>query len=169
MPHPLVNQLRFTRSEWVRGLDGITADEAGRHFEPINSIGWMVGHLAWHEQMYWLQRAQGKTLVAEVMQCANGAERCDPPLDEMWAAWRAITQESDAYLDTLTPELLQTHFMVDGKPHRESIGTNLHRITYHYWFHLGEAQAIRQLLGHVDLPQFVGSISRVPYTPEPGA
>ena len=26
MPHPLVTQLRFTRSEWVRGLKAVTAE-----------------------------------------------------------------------------------------------------------------------------------------------
>jgi hypothetical protein len=37
---------------------------------------------------------------------------------------------------------------------------------YHYWFHLGEAHAIRQMLGHPDLPQFVGDMSRAVYRPE---
>jgi hypothetical protein len=32
----------------------------------------------------------------------------------------------------------------------------------------GEAHAIRQLLGHPDLPQLVGVISRAPYRPERG-
>jgi len=37
----------------------------------------------------------------------------------------------------------------------------------HYWYHLGESQAIRQLLGHTDLPQFVGDIrGGGPYRPE---
>ena len=31
------------------------------------------------------------------------------------------------------------------------------RVTYHYWYHTGEAAAVRQLLGHVDLPEFVGT------------
>lgn len=46
MTHPLVAQLRFTRSEWLRGLQDVTAEEAVRRFEPINSISWMIGHLA---------------------------------------------------------------------------------------------------------------------------
>ena len=51
MVHPLVEQLRFTRSEWLRGLKDVTAEEAARRFEPINPIAWMVGHLAWQEQV----------------------------------------------------------------------------------------------------------------------
>ena len=37
---------------------------------------------------------------------------------------------------------------------------------YHYWFHIGEAHAIRQILGHGELPQFVGDMSQALYRPE---
>jgi hypothetical protein len=43
MTHPLVEQLRFARSEWRRGLRGVPEAEGFRRFEPINSI---VGHMA---------------------------------------------------------------------------------------------------------------------------
>ena len=42
----------------------------------------------------------------------------------------------------------------------------LHHRRILYWFHLGEAHAIRQMLGHRDLPQFVGDMSGVGYRPE---
>lgn len=41
MPHPLVDQLRFTRSEWVRAFEGVTPTEAERRFGPVNSIAWL--------------------------------------------------------------------------------------------------------------------------------
>lgn len=38
---------------------------------------------------------------------------------------------------------------------------------YHYWFHTGEITAIRQILGHVDVPEFVGDIDGLaPYRAE---
>ena len=38
---------------------------------------------------------------------------------------------------------------------------------YHYWYHNGENQAIRQQLGHKKLPVFVGNLDdRAPYRPE---
>ena len=62
---------------------------------------------------------------------------------------------------------MTTFMMVNGKPHRESVGTLVRRMTYHYWYHLGESQAIRQMLGHTDLPGFVGAIgAEAPYIPE---
>lgn len=44
--HPLVTQLRFARSEFVRGLDGIPEAEGVVRRAPMNALGWMVGHLA---------------------------------------------------------------------------------------------------------------------------
>lgn len=165
--HPLVTQLRFTRAEWVRGLQGVSAADATRRIGPINSIGWIVGHLAWQEQAYWLQRAQGKTLIPAVERCGNGQPASTPSVDEMWTAWRTITTAADAYLDALTAEALLTRW--EREPTSENVGTKLLRMIYHYWFHLGEAQAIRQALGHTGLPSFVGDIAQAPYRPESSA
>ena len=36
-----------------------------------------------------------------------------------------------------------------------------------YWFHIGEIQAIRQMLGQANLPEYVGDIeTEAPYRPE---
>lgn len=49
----------------------------------------------------------------------------------------------------------------------QTVGSVLRRITYHYWYHTGETQAIRQMLGHKDLPEYVGDIEiEAPYRPE---
>ena len=32
------------------------------------------------------------------------------------------------------------------------------RNIYHYWYHTGENMAIRQQLGHMQLPEYVGDI-----------
>ena len=59
MAHPRVDQLRFARSEWKRGLRGLSEEDAQRRLLPMNSISWMVGHLAWHERLVWAERGQG--------------------------------------------------------------------------------------------------------------
>jgi len=48
----------------------------------------------------------------------------------------------------------------------ESIGTLLMRNIFHYWYHTGEASAVRQMLGHAGVPEFVGDISTAAYRPE---
>jgi hypothetical protein len=170
MPHPLVAQLRFTRSEFKRAIYGVSNEEGERRFLPINALGWMVAHLAWHEQLCWLTRAQGQLLRPDLNELAGyGQPASTPPLDAMWAAWEQITAAADPYLDSLTTEILPTFWQVNGKPHRESIGSVLRRMTYHYWYHIGESQAVRQLLGHADVGNFVGAIhTEAPYTSEGG-
>jgi hypothetical protein len=166
-PHPLVTQLRFARSELVRCLGGLSDEDARHRLEPMNCISWIVGHLASQEHFYWVMAAQGQNLAPDLYkQAASGQPPSTPPLDEMWAVWRAVTSAADSYLDTLTAAELVTHLEWKERPVPESIGTMLLRNTYHYWFHIGEAHAIRQLLGHPDLPQFVGDMSQAGYRPE---
>ena len=85
----------------------------------------------------------------------------------MLSAWRQITQATDPYLDTLTTELLQGELLHKGRSIGQTIGSGLHRINYHYWYHIGEIQAIRQMLGHTNLAEYVGDIEKLaPYRPE---
>ncbi len=164
MAHPLVAQLRFTRSEFERGLAGLTDSDSRKRLVPMNCISWMIGHLAWQEQRYWLFRAQGTMPWPQVNEAyAYGAPASTPSLEEVWAAWRSITGAADPWLDALTTQSLQAP-LAEGF---SNVGTFLRRTTYHYWYHLGEAMAVRQSLGHVNLPDFVGDIdSLAPYQPE---
>jgi uncharacterized damage-inducible protein DinB len=165
--HPLVSQLRFTRSEFVRCLDGVSAEDAVRRLEPMNCISWIVGHLAAQEHYLWVETAQGRKLSPGLYQLVGyGQPASTPPLDEMWDVWHEITGAADEFLDTLNPEGLQRHLERGERVLEESVGTLLMRNIYHYWFHTGEAHAIRQMLGHGELPQFVGNMSKAAYRPE---
>jgi hypothetical protein len=167
MPHPLVLQLRFTRSEFKRALVDLSDAEARHRFMPMNCISWNIGHLAWQEQRYWLQRGQGQILLPHINELfAYGAPASRPPLDEIWDAWHTITKAADPWLDTLTTEKLQQPIIIDGQPSAYIFGSLLQRVLYHYWYHTGENMAIRQMLGHTNLPDFVGDIDvEAPYLP----
>jgi len=168
MPHPLVRQLRFTRSEFKRALEGVSDAEARRRLVPMNCISWNVGHLTWQEQRYFLFLAQGQMPRPDIQaQFAYGAPASTPALDEMWAAWHSITQAADLWLDAVTTENLQQNVVVDAQTTPFIFGSLLQRMIYHYWYHTGENLAIRQTLGHRDLPDFVGDIDgEAPYRPE---
>ncbi len=157
MAHTMVEQLRFTRSELLRCLDGMSEQEASVHHGQMNCISWTVGHLAAQENNYFVFLAQGKVVQPELRKtCGYGSPRSTPKLADMWAAWHEVTAQADVFLDTLTTAKLLEHFQWKGKPLDDSIGTMLYRAIYHYWYHLGEMHAMRQMLGHRDLQQFVG-------------
>ena len=168
MPHPLVLQLRFTRSEFKRALRGLTDVEARKRFLPMNCISWNIGHLAWQEQRYFLFYAQGEMPLPHIDTLfAYGAPGSKPALKEMWAAWDTVTQAADPWLDTLTSAALLQHVARNGKRSPYLFGSLLQRVIYHYWYHIGENMAIRQRLGHVRLPQFVGDLDgQAPYRPD---
>jgi hypothetical protein len=46
-----------------------------------------------------------------------GQPASTPPLEEMWAVWRAITAAADKFLGTLTTEQLPTYLEREGKPY----------------------------------------------------
>jgi len=167
MAHPRVEQLRFARLEWRRGLRALDAEDARRRLEPMNSISWMVGHLAWHERLIWLERAQGLHVEPSLDRFASGEPATTPDLAEMWAAWRRVVRLADPHLDMLSTSDLEHHLAHDARHDPPSAGSQLQRITYHYWSHIGEASAVRQIMGHADLAQFVGDIESVaPYRRE---
>lgn len=168
MAHPLVLQLRFTRSEFARAWKGVSEQDAQRHFESLNCMSWMIGHLAWQEQYYFLHYGQGQLLLPDINQeFANGAPASTPSLERVRSAWQAITNAADPWLEQLTTEQLQQHVTSQGKPIAYIYGNLVQRVIYHYWYHTGEIMAIRQLLRHERLPQFVGSLDKkASYQPE---
>lgn len=166
MPHPLIEQLRFTRSEFSRAVKGVNDEDGRKRFLPMNCLSWNVGHLAWQEQRYFLYYGQMQALLLPEIdkEFAYGAPASTPSLKAMLAAWQTITTASDPWLDTLTSDILSQNVMSNGKPLARTYGNLLQRVIYHYWYHTGENMAIRQLLGHERLGVFVGNIDgKAPY------
>jgi hypothetical protein len=181
MTHPLVTQLRFARSEFVRCLEGVSDEASRKRLLPMNSISWMVGHLAAQEQEYFVYFPKGKVPHPQLnVSHGFGQPAVTPPLADMWGVWNDITAGADSFLDTVTEDQLETHLEQDTSTVKdalfaygqvnedmlaqksvrsfENIGTRILRVTYHYFFHTGEAHAVRQMLGHPDLPFFVGGM-----------
>lgn len=166
MTLPLIDQLRFTRSEFYRALKNVSEKDGAERILPMNSISWNVGHLAWQEQKYFLGYGCGQILYPKIAEeFAYGSPASTPSLKEMFAAWQTITTAVDPWLDQLTSSDLILHQLHNQKD--ICFGNLLLRTIYHYWYHTGENMAIRQQLGHKNLPVFVGNIdSKAPYRPE---
>ena len=168
MPHPLVLQLRFTRSEFKRAIAKVNEEDACKRVGPMNSISWTIGHLAWQEQRYFIYFPTGEYLLPEIQEgYAFGSPHSTPSANEMWTAWRKITKAADKWLDDLTTRKLLQMVELNGKKTNRMYGNLLQRVIYHYWYHIGEDMAVRKILGHTNFGYFVGNIDgKAPYTPE---
>jgi len=167
MAHPIVDQMRFARAELARGLEGISDESAAKHLGPMNCISWTVGHLAWQEQRYWLERAQGRIPHPDLNQLyAYGAPMSTPSLKGTLDLWHAVRSEAEAFQGNFTSQTLLLDLPHKGRSIGQSYGSALLRTIFHYWYHLGEIQAIRQMLGERGLPEFVGDLEKLaPYRP----
>ena len=152
----IINQLKFARSEFRKGFAGVTKAEGMRRFGVMNSIGWIIGHLAWHEQYYWLERAQGICLFPELNKTVGfNCPASSPSIGKMIETWELVADACDTYLAQLMLTDLALSMTVNCDSLPFNMGTMLSRVIYHYWYHNGEMQAIRQMLGHSNLPDFV--------------
>lgn len=165
MPHPLVDQLRFTRREFRRGVEGVSEEDATRRLMPMNCISWNVGHLAAQEQRYFLSYAQELQPYPDIDQAFSyGSPASTPSLSQMLEVWDAITGAVDPFLEGITDDILSAPVVIHGKPRKVTLGSLALRVIYHYWYHTGENLAVRQMLGHSDLPEFVGDLDgEAPY------
>lgn len=165
--HPLVVQLHFARKSFMDCLAPVPDEDAKKRINQMNCLSWTIGHLANQEHRYWLQSAQNLTLYPELNDLVGyGRPASTPEKEEMMATWRAITAKADEYLNMLTTGIMETKFVSPERTFPETIGTMLLRNIYHYWYHTGEARTVRELLGHTDLPEYVGDMSAAIYWPE---
>ncbi len=166
MVHPLVLAQRYAREEFRRGLQGMTDPEA--QFRPIkadgsqmNCISWIVGHMANQESLFFV-RGVGGAWNSNLDPFLTGQPACEPPFSDALAMWSEATATADEWLGKADDEALKNPLQFSWP---ENLGTALMRNTFHYWFHCGEVNAIRQMLGHPEMI-FVGQmIGHLEYPP----
>ena len=170
MYHP-VELARFALSEFERGLAGLTDEEARTRLTKadgtqMNAISWIVGHVAQH----WLSVRSLATLEPRpsgLRRFASGT-RADPaprPLSDVLKLFQDakasidwVANADNTLMATTREEIVKasaTTFQIDLGIPNESVGTALMRAILHTWFHIGEINAIRQMLGHSEI-FFVG-------------
>ncbi|MBI3457985.1 MAG: DinB family protein [Candidatus Rokubacteria bacterium] len=163
---------RFALLEFERGLEGLTDNEArARLTKPdgtqMNAISWVIGHVAQH----WLGvrgLATGEPRTSGLRRFASGSADPTPPplaetltlLQDAKASIDWIANADEALLATSHGEILKSRLnpvLVSLGLHEENLGTALVRAILHTWFHTGEINAIRQMLGHPEI-FFVGRL-----------
>jgi len=154
--HQLVELQHLTRSEFLRGLEGVSDEAARRRVEPMNCISWMVAHLAHQERAFFVAGARGERAEPRFRAFGNASDSSQPPLEEAMALWREASEDADALLHAATEESMREVVIApDPRGNSAELGTRLVRNIFHYWVHIGEISAIRQVLGHPSPPEFV--------------
>ncbi len=172
---------RFALSEFERGLEGLTDEEARTRLTKadgtqMNAISWIVSHVAQH----WFSVRSLATLERRPsglrpFVTGPAADPSPPPLTEALkllqdaqARLEWMTGADDALFVTTREELVAASASTDVRALRipqENVGTALMRAVLHTWFHLGEINAIRQMLGHPEI-FFVGQmVGRLEWRP----
>ena len=142
---------RFALSEFERGLEGLTDDEARTRLTKadgtqMNAISWIIAHIAGH----WLLRPPELDRYN-----FRSTDPTPPSLDEA----RKCLADAKAFVERWLPSADEALFSylppenADG----ETVGTGLMRAILHTWFHTGEINAIRQMLGHAEIG-YVGKL-----------
>ncbi len=142
---------RFTFSEFKRNLEGLDEGAAQTRLNKagggqMNAITWAMAHIAGH----WLSRPQ---------RLEDFNFQSNDPTPPSLADARLWLEEAEQFTEGWLPDADEA--LLSSKPdflHGESIGTGVMRATLHTWFHCGEINAIRQLLGHPEV-SFLGDIT----------
>lgn len=58
--HTLVQMYHLTRKEFERNLTGLTEEDARKRIEPMNCIGWIIGHVANQQHTFFVDWPQGR-------------------------------------------------------------------------------------------------------------
>ena len=120
----------------------------------INSVAWIVGHLAWQEQAYWLT-SRGEPAVADLQAFGHTRPEAPPRFGEVFETWTRVTAAADPWLVGLREDDLRAHLRGRRLFDEENIGTLLTRASGHYYLHIGQITAVRKLLDY-PVPGFVG-------------
>ena len=141
MSYNTIDLARFALSEFERGLEGLSDEEARQRLTKadgteMNAISWTVCHIAGH----WLNRP------ARLTRYASGSKNPEPPpLEEALALLAEAKGFTETWLADAKADFLASK--PDGLG-GESVGTGVMRAILHTWFHTGEINAIRQMQGH---------------------
>jgi hypothetical protein len=161
----------FAIRNFQRGLEGLTDAEARTRFKKadggaMNSISWTAGHIAWHWTRLATRAASADSSASEpfadlrgrVFRFRTGSDDpTPPPLDEVLGLLNEA-RAANAWLDRVDEPTMASLAWNSAEGNRrldENVGTTLMRVVLHTWFHAGEVNAMRQMLGHAEI-EFVG-------------
>ena len=131
-------------------INDLTDSEIKKIFEPMNCIGWLLGHCSYYNFSI-ANKISNKDIPEEAKKYMNGMPHSTPELDEILNLWKSSTDIVKDSLINLDEQELKNKFTSEFKHGSEAekinLGTDISRLIFHLWNHLGEIASVRQLLG----------------------
>jgi hypothetical protein len=154
----------------LQTLWGIKSEVVHEQISPeINPIIWIVGHCAAHMDGQFLLQAQGKSVMGECgwrkgSQFLTGsskediAQGCPVSFKEIIDGLLEIGDETFFYLQNLPEEAFRHLPAKTTIRSKESVLTNVQRMSLHFMGHMGQIRVIRRVLGNKARGYFVTGI-----------
>ena len=153
--------VRFAISEFQRVLEGLADEEAQictskPDGSQMNAVTWTIGHIAMHWLFAYALMTRERMPIGERLFFGPGDDPTPPSLGDMRTMFADATARTEGWLPDVDDDLLSSKRDF-GPLADETLGTQLMRAVLHTWFHTGEVNAVRQMLGHAEIP-FVGRL-----------
>lgn len=131
-------------------INDLSDQEIKKVFTPMNSIGWLLGHCSYYNYSI-ANKINGDDIPEDVKNYMNGSPHSTPDLDFIKNLWFDSVEKAKHSLNTIEEEDLKNkitaEFKNNGVSEKINLGTDISRLTFHLWNHLGEIASVRQLLG----------------------
>ena len=122
----------------------------------MNAISWIVGHVNTPWLFGYALMTKKPMPALDRVYFGADADPTPPSLADVRDTLAEATALTHAWLANIDDALLSSKRDF-GQASDENLGTQLMRAVLHTWFHTGEINAIRQMLGHAEIP-FVGEM-----------
>ena len=124
----------------------LSDSDVKRVFPPLNCIGWLMGHSAVYNYEI-ANKVKNINIHEEANNYRNGQPHSTPDLKDIVKLWEDSVATVKNSLKLISDEDLSSKITWVKDDEKINFGTDISRMTFHYWNHLGEIASVRQLLG----------------------
>ena len=124
----------------------LSDSDVKRVFPPLNCIGWLMGHSAVYNYEI-ANKVKNINIPEEANNYRNGQPHSTPDLKDIVKLWEDSVATVKNSLKLISDEDLSSKITWVKDDEKINFGTDISRMTFHHWNHLGEIASVRQLLG----------------------
>lgn len=131
-------------------INDLSDEDIKKVFAPMNCIGWLLGHCSFYNYSI-SSKINGDDMPEDAKNYMNGSPHSTPDLDFIKNLWFDSVKKAKLSLSTVEENDLKNkitaEFKHNGDLEKINLGTDISRLIFHLWNHLGEIASVRQLLG----------------------